>query len=258
MDKKSFILMRDLLSSIDLMTDDEAGKMFKAIITHVDGDQVELPRELQFAFIPIQNQLNRDIEKYEKFVQKQRDNGAKGGRPKKEEEKPNNPSLSSETQEKPNNLVTDNVTVTDTKVTKSKITFSQTEFDRFWKIYPKKVKRKEVIKKFKARNLCRIVDVMIADVENRMKNDKRWLDGFIPDPTTYVNGDRWEDEVTKATNEKGEKVNWWDTMTGIKEKGEEFGITESRFDSFPAFKTAVFQEAKNRQSRRTLDNIENN
>jgi len=249
--KKTFILMRDLLSPIDLMTDGEAGQMFKAIIGHFDGEQVELPRELQFAFIPIQNQLNRDIEKHEKFVQKQRDNGAKGGRPKKEENNPNNPSLFKETQKKPNNpsLFADN------KITRSKSTYNQTEFDRFWKVYPKKVKRKEVIKKFKTRNLCSIVDVIIADVENRKKNDQRWLDGFIPDPTTYLNGDRWEDEVTRATTEKGEKQGWWETMTGIKEKGEEFGITESRFDCFPEFKNAVIQEAKNRKARHQTNTI---
>lgn len=109
--KKSFILMRDLLSTVDLMTDEEAGQLLKSIVNHVDGKPVQLSRELTFAFTPIKNQLDRDMEKYDNFVKKQKVNGAKGGRPKKN---PNNPSLSKETQNSqanPNNLVTDTVTV---------------------------------------------------------------------------------------------------------------------------------------------------
>jgi len=112
--KKSFILMRDLLTTVELMTDDEAGKLLKSIINHVDGVDVKLSRDLTFAFTPIKNQLDRDMKKYDVFVEKQRKNGALGGRPKKN---PNNPSLSKETQTtqaNPNNLVNDTVTVTDT------------------------------------------------------------------------------------------------------------------------------------------------
>lgn len=112
--KKSFVLMRDLLSTVDLMTDEEAGKVLKAIINHVDGIDVNLPRELIFAFTPIRNQLNRDMDKYDKFVDKQRVNGAKGGRPKKPKPNPNNPSLILETQANPNNLVTVTDNVNDT------------------------------------------------------------------------------------------------------------------------------------------------
>ena len=92
--------MRDLLSTVELMTDDEAGKLLKSIINHVDGKPVNLCRELMFAFTPIQNQLTRDIEKYDIFVEKQRVNGKKGGRPKN----PENPSLSLETQANPKNI----------------------------------------------------------------------------------------------------------------------------------------------------------
>lgn len=101
--------MRDLLDTVEFMTDQEAGLLLKAIIAHVDKEQITLPRELQFAFVPIRNQLSRDCEKYENFIEKQRVNGAKGGRPKKPNgliENPENPSLSEETQK--------TLTVTDT------------------------------------------------------------------------------------------------------------------------------------------------
>ncbi len=107
--------MRDLLDTIDLMTNEEAGQIFKSIINHVDGNQTELNRELIFAFTPIRNQLDRDMEKYDSFVEKQRKNGALGGRPKKN---PKNPCLlkkTQKTQANPNNLVTDTDTVNATE-----------------------------------------------------------------------------------------------------------------------------------------------
>ena len=124
--------MRDLLNTVDIMTDEEAGIILKAIINHVDGEDVKLSRELTFAFAPIQNQLNRDLAKYDVFVDKQRKNGALGGRPKKPKTNPNNPSLYSKTQKtqaNPNNLVTDNVTVNDTVNDTVNVTVTETAND---------------------------------------------------------------------------------------------------------------------------------
>ena len=116
MSKKSFILMRDLLETVGLMSDDEAGKLLKAIINHVDKKEISLPREIMFAFKPIQCQLDRDEEKYNNFVEKQRLNGKKGGRPPKTQANPKNPGLILETQANPKNLDTDTDTDTDTDI----------------------------------------------------------------------------------------------------------------------------------------------
>jgi len=37
--------------------------------------------------------------------------------------------------------------------------------------------------------------LIIADVKTRLATDEQWIKGFIPYPTTYLNGDRWEDEL---------------------------------------------------------------
>lgn len=99
--------MRDLLDSVELMTDDEAGKLLKAIINHVDGRECDLPREIVFAFTPIKNQLTRDNDKYSQYIEKQREIGKKGGRPKKRVEKGRLSKKGSQT-------LTDTVTVNDT------------------------------------------------------------------------------------------------------------------------------------------------
>ena len=38
---------------------------------------------------------------------------------------------------------------------------------------------------------------ILADIENRLKLDAQWQDKtFIPHPTTYLNGERWNDDIT--------------------------------------------------------------
>ena len=109
MSKKSFVLYNDLREIVDLMPDDMAGKLFKMMLAYVNGDSVETDDiTLRVAFKPIQLQLERDAGKYATYLQKQRDNGKRGGRPKKAEE-------SQKTQpflEKPKKADNDNVTVT--------------------------------------------------------------------------------------------------------------------------------------------------
>lgn len=49
-----------------------------------------------------------------------------------------------------------------------------------------------------------MVDALIDDVRTRASQDAKWLDGFVPNPQTYLNQDRWEDEINteraKASN----------------------------------------------------------
>ncbi len=70
-----------------------------------------------------------------------------------------------------------------------------TAFDLFWSGYPKKRKKKTARDIWKRKKLDRIANQLITDVNNRLIRDKRWLDGFVPDPTTYLNGERWNDEL---------------------------------------------------------------
>jgi hypothetical protein len=71
-------------------------------------------------------------------------------------------------------------------------------FNDFWRIYPKKVKKRPACEKWKAKHLDAKADELIADVANRLKSDYRWKAGYIPDPPTYLTQERWEDEITTA------------------------------------------------------------
>jgi hypothetical protein len=71
-----------------------------------------------------------------------------------------------------------------------------TRFDEFWHVWPKKRLKKDSRKVWKIRSLDDKADMIIADVRKRVKSDKQWREGFVPNPTTYLRGDRWEDEMT--------------------------------------------------------------
>lgn len=104
------------------------------------------------------------------------------------------------------NGVTDESRVTVTEVTRTD-TDTDTEkkkhiaqrcasrFDEFWLAYPKRVGRKPSLEKWKAKKLDEVAETIIADVRNRQANDGRWLEGFIPDPRTYLVQERWNDEL---------------------------------------------------------------
>ncbi len=83
-DKKSFILYCDQQGLFNKLPDEIAGKLIKHIFAYVnDEDPIASDLLLEIAFEPIKLQLKRDLRKYDDYIDKQRLNGAKGGRPSK-------------------------------------------------------------------------------------------------------------------------------------------------------------------------------
>ena len=89
-----------------------------------------------------------------------------------------------------------------------KKTSSKNRFDDFWAAYPKKKEKKKCKAKWKTRKLDHLADMIIADIVNRLKNDRQWLEGFVPNPLTYINGDRWEDDIELRETEEGKTIIW--------------------------------------------------
>lgn len=82
-DKTSFILYCDLLKSVDHLTNEELGILFKHILEYVnDLDPVLEDRLLLTAWKPIQRSLKEDLEKWEKIRVKRSEAGKKGGKQK--------------------------------------------------------------------------------------------------------------------------------------------------------------------------------
>jgi hypothetical protein len=86
-DKKSFLLYCDQQGVFNKLPDEIAGKLIKHIFAYVNDENPPCDDLLlSIAFEPIQQSLKRDLKKYEVYIGKQKENGAKGGRPKKQEE----------------------------------------------------------------------------------------------------------------------------------------------------------------------------
>lgn len=72
-------------------------------------------------------------------------------------------------------------------------------FDEFWKEYPRKVQKKKALAAWeKVMRSEKITTSQIMHSLAAWKLSDQWTkDGgqFIPHPTTWLNGERWEDEV---------------------------------------------------------------
>jgi hypothetical protein len=71
-------------------------------------------------------------------------------------------------------------------------------FEGWWQQYPRKVGTKAAREKWKAKGLDAQADQLVADVQLRAGSDRKWLDGYIPNPLTYLTQERWEDEIERT------------------------------------------------------------
>lgn len=78
MAKRSFILYHDQKEVIDELSDEQAGKLFKAIYEYNVNKKIILSGALKVVFIPFKTSFDRDQEKYSEIVEKRSEAGKKG------------------------------------------------------------------------------------------------------------------------------------------------------------------------------------
>lgn len=92
MEKKSFILFAEHEEIFESLTDKQAGQLIKGIFKYEKTQEIpQLDKTVRVAFIPIKQILDKNREEYIKKCEKNKENGRKGGRPKKSEETEINP-----------------------------------------------------------------------------------------------------------------------------------------------------------------------
>ena len=78
--KKSVVLYTDLIHTFEQLTDAQAGRLVKHLFRYVNDQNPSAPDKItSIAFEPIKQQLKRDLKKWEKYIEKQKENGKKGG-----------------------------------------------------------------------------------------------------------------------------------------------------------------------------------
>ena len=85
-DNKSFLIYKDWKTAVDLLSNEQAGELFKALFAFaVNGESTQTNDAAFDALLNIMfQQIERDGEKFEAVCQKRSENGKKGGRPKKQ------------------------------------------------------------------------------------------------------------------------------------------------------------------------------
>ena len=78
--KKGFILYADINTTVNKLTDEYAGKLFKHILSYVnDEEPTTNDMLLEIAFEPIKQQLKRDLDRWKNTKTKRADAGRLGG-----------------------------------------------------------------------------------------------------------------------------------------------------------------------------------
>ena len=145
--KKSFVLYADFAETAHKLGDADAGKLFKMILDHANGEDTTTDNLLlEIAFGPIKLQMDRDAAKWQKTREARSEAGKKGGRPSKQAEA-NKANASFVKQSKANKAVsvTDTVTVTgtgpvnDTEIESKPLPFKSEDQLRVEKLFGKRV-----------------------------------------------------------------------------------------------------------------------
>lgn len=230
-EKKSFVLYLEYAEYFAELTDEQAGKVIKAIYAFEQGQELpEMSGAAKIAFSAIRNQLVRDNERWEKQVR----NGKRGGRPASQEEpshnqeetqtKPNdNPN---KTQVEPNYNPTEIQSKADQKPKKAYMNnelcimsnelcnnppvvppegngaeLAQKEpkgFEEFWQSYPHKVGKKAALSAWKRLKPNAALRTKIMESLETQKASDQWRrenGRYIPNPSTWLNQGRWDDQL---------------------------------------------------------------
>ena len=201
--KKSVLLYCDLIHTIEKMDNETAGEFFKHYLRYINDKNPETNNPLvDITFESVKQNLKRDLKKWEVRAEKSRQNGKLGGRPKQEE--------TQETQQvilKPRKPVTDTVTVnvTDTVKDINKSDSKESFFNTFWTKYPNKVAKDKCKSKF-IKLSQKEIDTILETIDIFISN-KPFKEYTHPNPMTYLNQKRWEDEVNTSAKTGSETSN---------------------------------------------------
>lgn len=88
--RPAFLLYKSFYSPVKHLKDDELGLLFRTLFEYQDGLEIKnLSPQIGMAFAFFKNQFDLDDQKYKVVLDRNKSNGSKGGRPKKEETQSN-------------------------------------------------------------------------------------------------------------------------------------------------------------------------
>lgn len=197
--KKSFLIHIDSLDILDDLTNEQCGELFKAIKAHHSDQKNTLSAIVNIAFSPFKNQFIRDDEKYLKTCEARAIAGSIGGKQtqanaSKVKQKVANQADNKNKKDNDNDLKRLDQSVID----QSSVNLY---FDIFWDSGIRKVNKKKskslfikiINKKINRNETLKFTNYLVSDIQKRITSNQL---GFSEmHPTTYLNGERWKDEI---------------------------------------------------------------
>ena len=217
MEKKSFLLYHENYEQLKLLSMEQRGQLLTSIYEYETTGTV-LPMEglVEMCFSFIRQKLDNNRKVYEERCEKNRENGKKGGRPKKQGESAETDGFLEKPKKADTDIDTDTVTDTDTD------TDTDTEgkslsllppkgevcvrdetnplFERCWAAYPKKEARLSAQKAWNSLNPDENLTEKICKAIAAQAKSSRWKTEqgrYIPYPAKWLTDRRWEDEPVK-------------------------------------------------------------
>ena len=197
--------------------DEERGRLLYGLLHYLNtGEAPEFEGPEKYLWPVLQDQCDRDREAYVDKCAQNRANGAKGGRPKKQEPEPEG---FSEKPEKPKEKKKEKE--------KEKKKKNETDppsgggggagFDLFWESYPRKTGKQEAMKAFARVKVP--LDTLLNALEIQRRSDQWVRDGgrYIPYPATWLNQARWEDDPGACTLGRNDIPSMEDYWKGLEE-----------------------------------------
>jgi hypothetical protein len=110
-------------------------------------------------------------------------------------------------------------------------------FDEFWALYPRKVAKAVARKAFAKLTEQQQLDACKALDDHIVYWDIKEIElEFIPHPATWLNQERWEDELVIEPKKKKESKEWMFSNEGIEAKARELGIPSNGYDTYASLK----------------------
>lgn len=82
-------------------------------------------------------------------------------------------------------------------------------FERFWSIYPRHTNKKKAYNSFVKKCTDEtVLQKMLSAIVDQKETEQWQNEKFIPHPTTWLNGERWEDEIKSTTYNNQNNEDW--------------------------------------------------
>jgi hypothetical protein len=164
-------LATQLLGLMDGLCETEQGRLAVAVLNYIATGEMKEPRGTERAFFRKACEIV-DAHLHNIYINNSKD------------------SLSQETNRNSSNL---------------------TSFDIFWDRYPSKVNKKrcaELWKKLKPDDA--LVQKMLESID-AWKRTRQWKEGYVPNPDTWLRGEKWNDEIPCSAKPRNEALNYEQT-----------------------------------------------